>query len=157
LQFLSGKELTQAIKLIVNCLRPGGKAYLTTTSIYCPWLEDYLPTYNQRVTNGETWAGEIKNFTDYAPEEAKAYIPDFFHALTKEKLQSILVCNHFTIEKIYYYDLYAPYIHIVHPASFTNQAVLVSDMILADKEPYSLTHSKQLSSFMPMRPKEECI
>ncbi|MDF2530241.1 MAG: hypothetical protein K0Q57_1121 [Gammaproteobacteria bacterium] len=108
LQFLSGEEIEQGIIKCYRALQPGGKVYFSTTSIYLPWTQAFLPEYERRVAEGQKWPGEIHNFTDYAPEAAKNFVTDFFHVLTKDRLTSILEKHGFSIETSFYYDVNNP-------------------------------------------------
>lgn len=111
LQFLPGDTIVDGLKKCYNALHSNGKIYLTTTSIYLPWLSaSFHPIYNERVGTSK-WPGEIKNFKDYAPESGKSFIGDFFHVLKKDELVQILENIGFIIEEKYYYNLSNPSIH----------------------------------------------
>lgn len=111
LQFLSGDDIIEGLKKCYNALHANGKIYLTTTSVFLPWLStSFHNAYSERVGKIK-WPGEIKNFKDYAPEAGKPFIGDFFHVLTKEELLQILENIGFIIEENYYYNLQNPAIH----------------------------------------------
>jgi SAM-dependent methyltransferase len=108
LQFLKGEEITIGLQKAYDALKPGGKIYLSTTSIYLPWLTSFIPLFKNNEAKGMQWPGEIFNFNDYAPEEAKNVIQDFFHVLTKHQLVSLLEEIGFTIETSFCYDVDSP-------------------------------------------------
>ena len=108
LQFLTGKDIEKGIIKCYNALQSQGKVYFSTTSIYLPWTKSFLPIYKQREASGEPWPGEISNFVDYAPDEAKEHVQSFFHVLTKEKLCNTLEKAGFVINRAFYYDVNNP-------------------------------------------------
>lgn len=108
LQFLKGEDIVQGLKKCFAALVPGGKIYVTTTSIYLSWLKSFIPCYKKRVNDNIGWPGEIENFLDYAPDIAKDTISNFFHVLTKQELKTILSDIGFIIEKCFYYDVDSP-------------------------------------------------
>jgi len=61
LPFLSGKEIEIGIKKIANSLKPGGKLFISSYTIYNKLMKNYIPTYEQRKKEGESWPGEIED------------------------------------------------------------------------------------------------
>lgn len=109
LQFLSGAEIMLGLEKAYHSLKKGGRIYLTTTSVYCPWLEDWQDSYFKIKKEAKLqWPGEIDNFHQVIPPEYKQYIGNFFHPLEKDILERALITAGFTINTAYYYDLDNP-------------------------------------------------
>ena len=49
LQFLSGEQIESGLCKCYKSLRPSGRIYLTTTSIYLSWIKDFLPLYEKNL------------------------------------------------------------------------------------------------------------
>ncbi len=89
LHFLRGKELLLGLKKIFNSLKPGGKFFLNTTSIYIYYLEDFVSIYEDRQDKQIPWPGEIENYLDYVSDTSVTYNQNFFHVHDIPSLRKI--------------------------------------------------------------------
>lgn len=107
--FIKGEHFNLALKKCFNWLKPQGKVFINTCSLYMPYVNDFIPTYESRKKVGVEWPGEITNMQDYIPKNLPPSElnpqSDFFHIFTKEDIEEKISNNVFTIEKSHYYFL----------------------------------------------------
>ncbi len=106
--FINGDNTLLALQKIYHALKPGGKFYLNTASIYINFVHSLLPQYEENVKKGITYPGEIYNLREVCPPEDLPYCPDFFHVYKKEDLANLITRVGFNIDEIYYYDVKKP-------------------------------------------------
>lgn len=98
LHFLNPDELTQAISLIYNWLKPGGKTFVTMCSPYHGTLQKFIPLYNERKKVNETWPGAITNLRDYF-QERKNDFPQIVTLIDDVQMRKLFSDSGFDIEK----------------------------------------------------------
>lgn len=59
LAFLSGKEIERGVKQLFTYLKPGGKLFVLSYTIYNNLMRDYISIYEKRKQLGDKWPGEI--------------------------------------------------------------------------------------------------
>jgi len=102
--FVNGVETEKALAKILGALKPCGKLYINTASIYFPPVSPFLSEYEDRVNRGERWPGEIYDLQKFVPQEDLPYVPDFFNVYKISEFENLLITAGFTVEKIFYHD-----------------------------------------------------
>ena len=109
LHFIRGEHFNLALKKCFNWLKPQGKIFINTCSLYMPYLSDFISTYENRKKAGIQWPGEIDKLKDFLPKDLPPSEmdaePDFFHVFDKEDLEYHLKNYGFMIEESTYYTL----------------------------------------------------
>jgi len=106
--FLNGTETEQGLHKCLQALKPGGKIYINTASVYFKPFKDVLVPYEKNAARGAQWPGEIFNLKEHIPVQDIAYVPDFLHVHKLEDFERILTNTGFTVDKIFYYDVHEP-------------------------------------------------
>lgn len=106
--FINGKETEKGLVKLYRALKPGGKLYVNTFSVYCNIFEKFLPVYKKNEKQGIKWPGEIYDLSNYVPEGDKENTPEFFHVYTKEIFEKALIETGFNVETCFYYDIKEP-------------------------------------------------
>lgn len=75
--FINGADTEKALTKIFRALKPGGKLHINTASVYLISLSHFLPEYEDRVSKGEKWPGEIYDFKSFASKEGLPHAPRF--------------------------------------------------------------------------------
>jgi ubiquinone/menaquinone biosynthesis C-methylase UbiE len=65
LPFLTGSEIEAGIKTIYEALKPGGKFFALSYTIYNKLMKNYIPLYEQRKANADPWPGELADASEY--------------------------------------------------------------------------------------------
>lgn len=71
LHFLTGPQIEESVGKIAKWLKPGGKAFLITDTIYSGFWKSHAPIYEKLKAEGHPWPGEIKDAHLYLPEPAR--------------------------------------------------------------------------------------
>jgi SAM-dependent methyltransferase len=104
IHFLKGEEVAQGLKSIYKWLKPKGKFFFTAVSPYNYTLKDnFLATYQQRLSRGEKWPGVVMDFNSRATDHAE-YLQDFIHVFDVQQLEELLPEHGFKIEQIKLFD-----------------------------------------------------
>lgn len=107
--FIKGEHFNLALKKCFNWLKPQGKVFINTCSLYMPYLTDFIPAYEIRKKAGAEWPGEINSLKDLLPKDLPPSEldaePDFFHVFSKEDIEDHLKKSGFTIEQSHYFTL----------------------------------------------------
>ena len=106
--FISGKDTERAFNKIFKALKPGGKFYLNTASVYLVFIKSILSDYEEKAAKGDRWPGEITNLKPFVPESDLPHAPDFFNVYKIEQLQQELQRAGFEIDESFYYDVEQP-------------------------------------------------
>ncbi len=109
LQFFKGEQLKAGLIKCFNSLKPGGKLFLYTASIYFNfWRDQFLSQYEKKSAAGVEFPGEIENQHQYLPaqfDEAKQVLPIFTHVFKLDDLVKIVSSTGFKVEVAEYDDI----------------------------------------------------
>lgn len=107
LPFLTGKEIKEGFIKLAKYLKPGGVLYVTSYSIYNKVMERYIPIYEKRKREGDSWPGEIEDASLYWNKEnpLTAILPKKLNHLEPCLIESILKENHFKIKYLDFISL----------------------------------------------------
>lgn len=99
LPFLTGNEIEQGIFSIAKFLKPGGKFYMSSYSIYNKLMRFYIPTYEDRKQSGEHWPGELEDASLYWDKDnpLSAILPHKLNHLEPCLIEKLLLKNNFQI------------------------------------------------------------
>lgn len=106
--FLNGADTKKALNKIYAALKPGGKFYVNTMSVYIVVLKQFLLEYEKNVKNGAKYPGEIFDFENYAPEQDVPHTPDFFNVYKQKDFEKVLQTAGFHVDESFYYDVKEP-------------------------------------------------
>lgn len=106
--FITGDNLVIGLNKIFNSLKPGGKLFVNTSSIYFRIFKDMPAIYKSNKTKHIQWPGEVMFDTLNAKDETIPHSPNFFHLHTKEDLKNLIESIGFVTEQIFYYDIVKP-------------------------------------------------
>ncbi|MGD1841814.1 MAG: class I SAM-dependent methyltransferase [Thermonemataceae bacterium] len=86
LPFLQSAEIQLAVQKIYDWLVPGGKVFLVSFTPYLKHCASYIPVYEEKVKNGEPWAGYIADLPAYSKDNPIAdQLPNsIYHADTHD-------------------------------------------------------------------------
>jgi ubiquinone/menaquinone biosynthesis C-methylase UbiE len=87
LHFFTGIEIVNALRIIKNWLKTGGKTYIINETPYLSNWERFLPEYLERKSRNEEWPGEIENPGVYCNFRTTE-LPEFGHWLDHETLKN---------------------------------------------------------------------
>lgn len=104
---LTPEQMEQGLDKIYTWLRPGGRIYITSMTPFHHGLKEFLPTYEERIEEGEDWPGVITNFHDYFPK-IKEWSPEYAHVMDERPLLKALEKRGFEIVESKYYDYDRP-------------------------------------------------
>ncbi len=71
LHFLDGPAIEKSVQKMASWLKPGGKAFLITDTIYTGFWAQHAPIYEKAKAEGQPWPGEIHDAHLYLPEPAQ--------------------------------------------------------------------------------------
>ena len=111
--FINGADTEKALNKIYAALKPGGKFYVNTASIYLAFINRFLPEYEKNVKKGAQYPGEIFDFENYATEQDVLHAPDFLNVYKQEDFEKVLQAAGFHVDESFYYD-------VKEPASFAS-------------------------------------
>lgn len=103
LHFFDGPDFLQALKILYDWLKPGGRLYLVNETPYLGNWKEFIPVFEQRLAKSEPWPGVITEPTNYEKSRSKS-LPPLVHWLDKQTLQKALNQTGFNIKKISYID-----------------------------------------------------
>lgn len=116
LHFIKGADLKLGLQKCFDWLKPNGKIFINTCSLYLPYLKTFISTYEQRKSSGTKWPGEVENYKTFL-EKNQALLPDdllnlaincapsFVHVFKKEDLESLVTDIGFKVEQSGYFTL----------------------------------------------------
>ncbi|MBA3814171.1 MAG: class I SAM-dependent methyltransferase [Alphaproteobacteria bacterium] len=107
LHFMTGKEIENSFKKSYSLLLPGGKLFARATSPFQIHLQFFLPTFEKRLTNKESWPGICTEIERGWPT-VHPYLPSFMNLLDVDTLKLALENAGFFIEKIGYHPINHP-------------------------------------------------
>ncbi|WP_299008869.1 class I SAM-dependent methyltransferase [uncultured Shewanella sp.] len=114
LHFLTGEEVTLALKSVYDWLVPEGCFYLSAATPYQKSLT-FIDEFNRCEVQGEDFPGQInlKTMSQFIRQERlhcipENVLPDFTHVFTIEILTKALKRAGFTIENAHYFDINFP-------------------------------------------------
>lgn len=109
LHFIKGEHFNLALKKCFNWLKPQGKVFINTCSLYFNYFVDFIPIHADRKKDGKKWPGEIENpknfLSDQAHKAEKEHLPDLLHLFTQEELVAHFKNAGFKIEESCYFTL----------------------------------------------------
>lgn len=106
--FLNGSDTEKGLEKCFNALKPSGKIYINTVSVYFKPFKGILTIYQENLKAAVKWPGMILDFKNHLPEEDVPYAPEFIHTHRLEDFESLLKNAGFLVDKIFYYDLKTP-------------------------------------------------
>lgn len=102
--FLEGETIEKGLDKIYSWLKPAGKLFFTVVTPYNIAIkEGCLPTYLQRVKEGDKWPGVIENQWEINPAH-KEYVEPYLHVFDIPQLEALLPKHGFKIEEINLFD-----------------------------------------------------
>jgi SAM-dependent methyltransferase len=101
LNFIRPELLQESFNTIFKWLKNGGKFFILVTTPYVGSYRDYLPIYENKKREKDSWPGLIHDIKTYLPQRAKN-LPAFINLLDKSDLVGLLENAGFRIEKIGY-------------------------------------------------------
>ena len=72
LHFLNGPDINASVRKMASWLKPGGKAFLITDTVYTGFWKQHASKYEEAKAAGHPWPGEIQDAHLYLPEPARA-------------------------------------------------------------------------------------
>ena len=98
LHFLNGEEVETALDNIVNWLRPNGKVFISTETVYSALWPFYIEEFENRKKNGEKWPGLFHDYNQRvsAPENPgtiNLLDPSILFSLCVERNLKVEYCN----------------------------------------------------------------
>lgn len=107
LPFLTGIEIENGIKKMAKFLKPGGRVYIASYSIYNKVMNNYIDTYEKRKRAGEPWPGEIEDaslFWDIS-NPLTAILPKKLNHLEPCLIECLIKENKFKIDYLGFLSL----------------------------------------------------
>ena len=100
LHFLYGADVDQSVANMFRWLQPGGRLFLVADTPYGIW-RNFIPTFEERVANGERWPGEMEKPARYLPFERsnEEVGPPVMNLLCPEQLTRTAEEAGFVVEK----------------------------------------------------------
>lgn len=109
LHFFTGNQIEIVLNKCFKWLSKNGKLFINTCSLYLPYLNSFISTYESRKNEKCLWPGEIENHRDFLPEsfEQKNKEPaaPFLHIFKKEDLEQVIKKSGFRVDKSHYFTL----------------------------------------------------
>lgn len=109
LHFIRGEYFDLSLQKCFSWLKPEGKIFINTCSLYFPYFRDFVKVYENRKNNRQKWPGEIENYKYFMPQDAPRIQiesePDFLHVFKRGDLESKLKAAGFTICTSEYFTL----------------------------------------------------
>ena len=84
--FFDGPQIEQGVRTVAGWLKQGGKFYLVAETPYVGGVKSFIPTYEERRSQGVRWPGFIEDFTQIDPLRSKD-LPKTMHLLDEEVLR----------------------------------------------------------------------
>ncbi len=101
--FLTGKEIELGLTKIYKWLKPGGKVYIITETVYKELFCEIIPIVHERIKDNVEWPGEIDDVKHYMTKR-KDYLPNRLHFLCDKTLTRLFHKAGFTIEKCSFFS-----------------------------------------------------
>lgn len=102
LHFFPGEKIKEALKLMYELLKPGGKIFIVCETPYLKNWEKFIPTFEKRKDEGVEFPGEIDNPSIYESSGRAEALPSFVHWMTEDVLTQLLLLIGYQIEKVQY-------------------------------------------------------
>jgi predicted SAM-dependent methyltransferase len=99
LSFILPEELEISFEKIFKWLKPGGKYFFLGGSPHMGTFRKFLPTYQNRKTEGYAWPGFLEDIPFCTPERAHD-LPHYINLLDEETLSRSLQKTGFIIEDL---------------------------------------------------------
>jgi len=93
LHFLTPEQIQESVAKMVTWLKPGGKVFLITDTVYTGFWKQHATIYEEKKAAGDPWPGVIEKANEYLPEPARSktsmtYMhlldPDIFRRVAEE-------------------------------------------------------------------------
>jgi len=98
IHFFDGDTVKQAVKKLLDWLKPGGKVFVVIETPYIKPLEAFIEKFEQRKAQGEPWPGLIVDMKELNREPAKN-VPALLHPMDDDILKRVFSEAGFIIEK----------------------------------------------------------
>lgn len=102
--FLTGQQITEALKRCHELLQSHGKLFVIVDTPYLGWLKGLEEEYESRVAQNWPWPGEFQHVHNYSDNAMSRGVPEFIHLFTANSLSQVLTNNDFRVEKWQYID-----------------------------------------------------
>lgn len=103
--YLSPTDFTHGIHACYQALKPGGKLFINTVSIYLNIFKHLTEDYEEQLTAGATWPGVVEKIKESQLNQSDSkHVPDILNLVTLEFLEKQLIHLGFKIEQSFYYD-----------------------------------------------------
>lgn len=66
--FFRGERITESLRKIYGWLRPGGKVFIVTDSVYRTIFKELIPQYEKNVALGLEWPGWVEDVRKFVPQ-----------------------------------------------------------------------------------------
>ena len=110
--FLTGDELELGLRKIFTALKPRGKLFFNTTSIYLHMFKDMHSYYESNKQLGVKWPGQ-RHFQDLnVPSNIARQTPSFLHLHKLEDLGTVVEEAGFVVDEMFYYDILKPAFYV---------------------------------------------
>ena len=105
LHFLNGPDIEESVRKMATWLKPGGKAFLITDTIYTGFWQKHAPIYEKAKADGHPWPGEIHDAHLYLPEPAqKTTSIRYMNMLDPDILERVVTDAGLSVEKVGYIE-----------------------------------------------------
>lgn len=92
-------DMQRGLRNVYEFLKPGGKLFIITATVYTQALKNLIPSYEQRVRNKEEWPGYFTGLKDRVTQKYAAYTPERVNFLDPDTLTRELQNADFIVEK----------------------------------------------------------
>jgi len=109
LHFLRPDDFRLALKKIERWLKPGGKAFIVTDTVFAgPWRQK-LASYTERKARGDKWPGLIEDYASvFPPGTDMTGAPTFINLMDPDILHRECTGAGFVVERAAFIDLDSP-------------------------------------------------
>jgi len=107
LHFQTGEEIEKSLQASYKWLHDGGKVFARASTPFQKHLQFFMPTYLERVKNGNPWPGICRDMEQGWPT-LHQYLPSFMNLLDVDVLGRTLRKTHFEIEELRYTPINHP-------------------------------------------------
>lgn len=107
LPFLTGSEIEAGIHKAYEALRPGGKLFILSYTIYNKLMKNYINRYQQRKLAGDKWPGFLEDASTVwdSTNPLSAILPKQLNHCDPDLLEPVLINAGFTIDFIDYLNI----------------------------------------------------
>lgn len=106
LHFFSPEKVLSTLLKIKNWLQPNGKIFIVVTTPFIKILENYLPIYQQKLSENDPWPGYILDASPYLTEEVR--MPFSVNLFDQNTLHRVMVRAGYHIEELFYFPAECP-------------------------------------------------